>query len=216
LARFAPEPSYSEKLESSKGCAPLPIGDGAGRSRRHIPGVRVEEDPIFIKDGHVYTSAGITAGLDLALALVAEDYGHRKATEIARDLVMFLRRPGGQSQFGSLLAAQASSRRPIENLQAWILEHLRDNLNVETLAARCGMSPRHFARVFTSEKEITPARFVEQARVEAARILLSEDQHGLKEVASHCGFGSADVIRRAFARVLGVTAREYANRFRGP
>jgi transcriptional regulator GlxA family with amidase domain len=179
------------------------------------PGVRVDEDPIFIKDGHVYTSAGITAGLDLALALVAEDHGHRKATEIARDLVMFLRRPGGQSQFSTLLAAQISSRRPIENLQAWILEHLGDDLSVEMLAARCGMSPRHFARVFASEKEITPARFVEQARVEAARTLLGEGLYGLKEVASHCGFGSADVMRRAFARVLGVTAREYASRFRG-
>ena len=112
------------------------------------------------------------------------------------------------------LEAQTSSRRPIEDLQAWILEHLGDNLNVEALAIRCGMSPRHFARVFTSEKEITPARFVEQARVEAARTLLGEGRRGLKEVASHCGFGSVDVMRRAFARVLGVTAREYANRFR--
>ena len=127
------------------------------------PDVTVEDDPIFIKDGHVYTSAGITAGIDLALALVEEDHGHRKATEIARELVMFLRRPGGQSQFSSLLEVQTSSRRPIEDLQAWILEHLGDNLNVETLAVRCGMSPRHFARVFTSEKEITPARFLEQA-----------------------------------------------------
>jgi transcriptional regulator GlxA family with amidase domain len=179
------------------------------------PGVAVEDDPIFIKDGHVYTSAGITAGIDLALALVEEDHGHRKATEIARDLVMFLRRPGGQSQFSSLLEAQTSSRRPIEDLQAWILDHLRDKLDVETLAARCSMSPRHFARVFAKEKEITPARFVEQARVEVARTLLGEGRRGLKEVASQCGFASAVLMRRAFARVLGVTAREYADRFQG-
>ncbi len=183
-------------------------------AQRH-PDVAVEDDPIFIKDGHVYTSAGITAGIDLALALVEEDQGYRKATEIARDLVMFLRRPGGQSQFSGLLQAQTSSRRPIEDLHAWILGHLRDRLDVEHLAARCGMSPRHFARVFSNEKQITPARFVEQARVEAARALLSDSGHGLKEVASHCGFGSAAVMRRAFIRVVGVTARDYADRFHG-
>jgi transcriptional regulator GlxA family with amidase domain len=178
------------------------------------PAVAVEDDPIFIKDGHVYTSAGITAGIDLALALVEEDHGHRKATEIARDLVMFLRRPGGQSQFSSLLAAQTSSNRPIEDLQAWIPGHLRDRLDVETLAARCGMSPRHFTRVFSREKRLTPARFVERVRVESARTLLGDGGRGLKDIAMLVGFGSEMVMRRAFTRVLGVTAREYADRFR--
>ena len=135
----------------------------------NFPKIRVEPDPIFIKDGNVYTSAGVTAGIDLALALVEEDHGQRKALEIARDLVIFLRRPGGQSQFSGLLAAQTSSRRPIEDLQAWIFENLTADLSVEVLAAQCGMSPRHFARVFASEKKVTPARFVEQTRVDAAR-----------------------------------------------
>jgi transcriptional regulator GlxA family with amidase domain len=179
-----------------------------------FPKVTVEPDPIYIKDGHVYTSAGVMSGLDLALALVEEDHGQRKALEIARDLVIFLRRPGGQSQFSNLLAAQVSSRRPIEDLQAWIFENLTADLNVEALAERCGMSPRHFARVFTSEKKVTPARFVEQTRVDAARVLLEGSKDGLKETATRCGFGSADSMRRAFVRVLGVTAGEYSERFR--
>lgn len=179
-----------------------------------FPKITVEPDPIYIKDGHVYTSAGVTSGLDLALALVEEDHGQRKALEIARDLVIFLRRPGGQSQFSSLLAAQVSSRRPIEDLQAWIFENLTANLNVESLAEQCGMSPRHFARVFALEKKVTPARFVEQTRVEAARSLLEGSNDGLKEIATRCGFGGADSMRRAFVRVLGVTAGEYSERFR--
>ncbi len=187
--------------------------DWCGRLAEAFPNVKVEQDPIFIKEGKVYTSAGVTAGIDLALALVEEDHGHRRALEIARDLVVFMRRPGGQSQFSSLLAAQASSRRPIEDLQAWIVEHLRSDLGVETLAQRCGMSARHFARVFTTEKGITPARWVEQIRVDAARALLEGTRYGPKEVAARTGFGSADSMRRSFVRVLGVAPGEYARRF---
>ncbi|HLJ48916.1 MAG TPA: DJ-1/PfpI family protein [Bryobacteraceae bacterium] len=184
------------------------------RLERGNPDTRVERDPIFVKDGHVYTSAGVTAGIDLALALVEEDHGPRRALEIARDLVMFLRRPGGQAQFSSLLAAQASSRRPIEDLQAWVLGHLNEDLSVDVLASRCGMSPRQFARVFAAEKGVTPARFVEQTRVHAARVILEETTNGVKEVALQTGFGSADSMRRSFVRILGVSPGEYAERFR--
>jgi transcriptional regulator GlxA family with amidase domain len=187
--------------------------DWCARLAEAFPKVKVEQDPIFIKEGKIYTSAGVTAGIDLALALVEEDHGHRRALEIARDLVVFMRRPGGQSQFSSLLAAQASARRPIEDLQAWIVEHLRSDLAVEKLAKRCGMSSRHFARVFATEKGITPARWVEQIRVDAARALLEGTQYGPKEVAARTGFGSADSMRRSFVRVLGVAPGEYARRF---
>jgi transcriptional regulator GlxA family with amidase domain len=179
-----------------------------------FPRVRLETDPIFVKDGHVYTSAGITAGIDMALALVEEDHGSRRAAEIARDLVIFLRRQGGQSQFSSLLAAQVAARRPIEELQSWIVDHLDADLNVAALAAQCGMSARHFARVFLQETGVTPARFVERARVEGARTLLEASTEGVKQVAARTGFGSADSMRRIFLRHLGVTPGEYARRFR--
>jgi len=180
----------------------------------HFPKVTVEQDPIFIKDGKVYTSAGITAGFDLTLSMIEEDFGRHRALEIARDLVMFLRRQGGQSQFSAALSAQASESRPIEDLVIWILEHLDADLSVEALAERCGMSPRTFARVFAREKGVTPARFVARARVEAARSLIEESARGVKETAAQCGFGSADSMRRLFLRVLGITASEYADRFR--
>ena len=179
-----------------------------------FPQVRVERDPIFIKDGHVYTSAGITAGIDLALAMVEEDHGQRRALEIARDLVIFLRRPGGQSQFSSLLAAQVSARRPLEDLQAWVMENLDQDLSVGALAKQCGMSPRHFARVFATEKRLTPGRFVEQSRIDAARALLESSNEPIKKIAARCGFGSLDSMRRAFIKTLGVTTRQYAERFR--
>ncbi len=188
--------------------------DWCARLAQQFPKVKVEQDPIYIKEGHVYTSAGVTAGIDLALAMVEEDHGHRRALEIARDLVVFMQRPGGQSQFSSLLAAEASSHRPIEELKGWIVEHLHDDLDVNTLAKRCGMSPRHFARVFAAEKGITPARFVDQIRVDAARALLEATDYGPKEIAERAGFGGSDSMRRSFVRVLGVTAGEYARRFR--
>ena len=188
--------------------------DWCARLAEAFPNVKVEQDPIYLKEGNVYTSAGVTAGIDLALALVEEDHGHRRALKIARDLVVFMRRPGGQSQFSSLLAAQASARRPIEDLQAWMVDHLRSDLSVATLARRCGMSPRHFARIFAIEKGVTPARFVEQIRVDAARALLEGSNDGPKEVAARTGFGSADSMRRSFVRGLGVAPGEYARRFR--
>ena len=183
------------------------------RLARDHPAVAVEEDPIFVRDGNVYTSAGVTAGMDLALALVEEDHGHDAAMRIARHLVMFVRRPGGQSQFSAALDLQAAERRPIRDLQTWISGHPSEDLSVSALAARAHMSPRNFARVFREEVGQTPARFVERVRVEAARRLLEESEAGLDRVARECGFGGADSMRRSFLRVLRVAPSEYRGRF---
>ena len=180
---------------------------------RQYPKVRVDSDPIFVRDGKVYTSAGVTAGMDLALALVEEDYGRAIALEVARGLVLFLRRPGGQSQFSAQLAAQAADREPLRELQSWIADHLDHDLSVEALADRVAMSPRNFARVFTREVGATPARFVETARIEAARRRLEESRDGVDAVAAHCGFGSAESMRRVFLRHLRVPPSAYRHRF---
>ena len=184
------------------------------RLARDYPAVTVEEDPIFVRDGNTYTSAGVTAGMDLALALVEEDHGHEAAMRIARHLVMFVRRPGGQSQFSAALDLQAAERRPIRDLQAWIAGHPSGDLSVEALAERAHMSPRNFARVFRAEVGQTPARFVERVRVDAARRLLEESEAGLDRVARDCGFGGADSMRRSFLRVLRVPPSAYRSRFR--
>lgn len=133
------------------------------------PRITVEPDRIYVQDGRVYTSAGVTAGMDLALALVEEDFGSASALQVARALVLFLRRPGGQAQFSSLLSLQASEYRPLRELQVWIAENLKQDLSVENLAARAAMSPRNFARVFAREFGVTPAHFVENLRLEASR-----------------------------------------------
>jgi transcriptional regulator GlxA family with amidase domain len=181
---------------------------------RRYPRVTVDADPIFIRDGNIYTSAGVTTGMDLALALVEEDYGREAALQIARDLVLYLRRPGGQSQFSPLLLAQGNSQEPLRELQTWIAENVDADLSVSALARRVAMSPRHFARVFTREVGMTPGQFVEKMRVEAARRRLEESPHGLKHVAVDCGFGSADTMRRAFLRTLRVAPVVYRSRFR--
>jgi transcriptional regulator GlxA family with amidase domain len=178
------------------------------------PAARVEPDPIFVRDGKLYTSAGVTAGMDLALALVEEDLGREAALAVARRLVLFLKRPGGQSQFSAPLAAQGAERAPLRDLQSWVPEHLADDLSVPALARRAGMSPRNFARVFTREVGVTPARFVEETRVEAARRALEEGDDGVEAVAMRCGFQSAEVMRRAFLRLLRVGPAEYRKRFR--
>lgn len=182
-------------------------------SREH-PGIEVDDDPIFIRDGNIYTSAGVTSGMDLALALVEEDHGRDVAMRIARHLVMFVRRPGGQSQFSALLELQATDRRPMRDLQAWMAEHLDEDLSVDALADRVHMSPRNFARVFRREVGKTPARFVERLRIEAARRRLEESDGGLDRIARECGFGSADSLRRSFRRVLRVAPGDYRGRFR--
>jgi transcriptional regulator GlxA family with amidase domain len=181
---------------------------------KQYPKVTVAPDPIFVRDGNVYTSAGVTAGMDLALALVEEDHGRELALEVARQLVMFLRRPGGQSQFSAQLAAQTADREPLRELQAWIGEHPDADLSVPALARRVAMSPRNFARVFTREVGMTPARFVESVRVEAARRRLEESAHGVDTVAAACGFGTAESMRRAFLRIVRVPPAAYRHRFR--
>src|SRR4029453_14977606 len=173
------------------------------------PAVRVEHEPLWVKDGNIYTSAGISAGIDLALAWVEEDCGAALAHEAARELVLFLRRPGGQPQVTVSLSAQRSEMASIRELQIWIAEHLHAKLSVEDLADRMAMSVRHFERVFTREVGTTPSQYVLQLRVETARRQLERTERGLKQVASGAGFGSVDVMRRAFVRLLGITPRRY-------
>ena len=167
------------------------------------PEVHVEREPIFTRDGNVYTSAGATAGMDLALDLVREDHGSEIAQEIARWLVLYVTRSGSQAQLSVSLQAQATERKPLRDLQLWISEHLRGDLSVEALAARAGMSVRNFARAFKHEMGTTPAAYVESARVEAARRKLELGSASIEQVASEVGFGSPDTLRRAFARTVG-------------
>lgn len=176
---------------------------------KRYPAVRVEHEPLWVKDGNIYTSAGISASIDLALSWVEEDCGAGVAHEAARELVLFLRRPGGQPQVSVSLAAQASEMASIRELQIWIAEHLDRKLSVEGLAERMAMSARNFERVFTREVGTTPSQYVLQMRVEAARRQLERTDKGLKQVASAAGFGSVDVMRRAFVRLLGITPRRY-------
>ena len=174
---------------------------------------KVDPDPIYIRDGKLYTSAGVTAGMDLALAMVEEDLGSPLALEVARELVMYLRRAGGQSQFSTALALQASDRRQIEELLGWVLEHLTEDLSVNNLAAHAGMSARNFARVFADETGTPPGEFVHRIRVEAARRRLEESPDKLQKIAADCGFGSVNSLRRSFYRVLRVVPSEYRSRF---
>jgi transcriptional regulator GlxA family with amidase domain len=184
------------------------------RLAREYPKVRVQRDPIYLRDGCVYTSAGITAGIDLSLALVEEDHGREVSLQIARFLVMFLVRPGGQAQYSHMLSHQATASEPLRELQVWMLEHLRDHMTVESLSERLGLSARHFTRVCLRETGMNPGQFLDRMRVEAAQQIIDSSKKGLKEVAELCGFNSAESMRRAFSRVLGVTAAEYASRFR--
>lgn len=181
---------------------------GRELAARH-PGVRVEHDPIWVKDGNIYTSAGLSAGIDLALAWVEEDCGASLAHDAARELVLFLRRPGGQPQVSISLASQASEMTSIRELQIWIAEHLQARLSLDGLADRMAMSVRNFERVFTREVGTTPSQYVLQMRVEAARRQLERTDAGLKQVAAAAGFGGADVMRRAFVRLLGITPGRY-------
>jgi transcriptional regulator GlxA family with amidase domain len=180
---------------------------------RRFPGVEVQPDPIFVRDGGFYTSAGATAGLDLVLALVEEDLGRRVALTVAQWMVVFLKRPGGQAQFSVQLSTQMADRRPLRDLQAWVLDHPGVDLSVEALARRVNMSPRNFFRVFVREVGMTPGRFVERVRVEAARRLLEETSRGVPDVATASGFGSQEAMRVAFRRALGVSPKGYRSRF---
>jgi transcriptional regulator GlxA family with amidase domain len=181
---------------------------------RDHPEVAVDPDPIYIRDGRVATSAGVTSGIDLALALVEEDLGREVALSIARHLVVFLRRPGNQAQFSAQLAAQTAQREPLREVQQWITEHPADDLGVETLAARARLSPRHFARAFQAETGMTPGRYVDRVRLEHARRLLEDTGDGIEEISRASGYGTAEAMRRAFVRTLGAPPAEYRRRFR--
>jgi transcriptional regulator GlxA family with amidase domain len=176
---------------------------------KRYPRVKVESAPLWVKAGNIYTSAGISAGIDLALGWVEEDCGSGVAHEAARELVLFLRRPAGQPQLSLSLAAQASEMRALQELQLWIAENLQRRLSVEDLAGHVAMSARNFERVFTREVGTAPAQYVLRVRVEAARRQLEHTERGFKQVATASGFGGPDSMRRAFVRLLGITPQRY-------
>ncbi|HWY58956.1 MAG TPA: DJ-1/PfpI family protein [Terriglobales bacterium] len=183
----------------------------AGKLAKRYPQVAVDPDKIFVQDGKVWTSAGVSTGADLALAMVEEDHGHELALEVARHMVLFLRRSGGQSQFSSQLAAQASGLQPIRELIAWISEHLDGDLSVPALANRAGMSHRNFSRVFSQQVGTTPARFVARLRVQAAKARLEQTTDKVEAIASQAGFGDGEALRRQL-RSEGATPRLYRAR----
>ncbi|XXY85872.1 DJ-1/PfpI family protein [Sorangium sp. So ce296] len=180
---------------------------------RQFPAIEVDPDAIFVRSGKIYTSAGTTASIDLALSLVEEDLGYDVALEVARGMVVFLKRPGGQSQFSRPLRAQEAAAGPLGRVIAWALRHLDADLRVEVLAERAGMSPRNFARTFARALQTTPAKFVEAARLEQARSCLEGGRASIKQLARDCGFGTDERMRRAFQRTLQVTPEEYRRRF---
>jgi transcriptional regulator GlxA family with amidase domain len=182
--------------------------------REQYPAIDVDPDPIFIKDGRIATSAGITAGIDLALALVEDDLGRDAALDVARALVVFLRRPGNQAQFSAQLSAQVAQRAPLRDVQQWIAEHPAGDLSVETLAQMASLSPRHFARAFAAEVGMPPGRYVERTRLEAARRHLEDTAEGVEQTARACGYRTTEAMRRAFIEALGVSPAEYRRRFR--
>ncbi|ANI82663.1 GlxA family transcriptional regulator [Kosakonia oryzae] len=177
------------------------------------PLVNVEGGPLYIQDGPIWTSGGVSSGFDLTLALVEEDYGFTLARDVAQDMVMYLRRPGGQLQFSRYHLQQTESIGPVSELQSWILENLTDDLSVEKLAERVAMSPRNFTRVFTRETGVPPARYVAEARLAAARHRLEQTRETLESVAAATGFGNSINLRRIFERQLQLTPGEYRQRF---
>ncbi|HWT35251.1 MAG TPA: helix-turn-helix domain-containing protein, partial [Paraburkholderia sp.] len=198
----------------------------AGRLAERFPRVHVDAEPIFIREPlsgqagstggeerSVWTSAGVTAGIDLALALIQEDYGHPVAMQVARRLVVFVKRPGGQAQFSAALAAQASAGGAFDGLHGWMASNLNGDLSVERLAEEASMSPRTFARRYVDEVGRTPAKTVSAMRLEAASRALAESRRPLKRIALDCGFGSEQNLRRAFMRSFGVLPLDYRERF---
>lgn len=179
-----------------------------------VLGSGVCADAIYIRDGRIYTSAGVTAGMDMALAMLEEDWGTPVALAVARELVLFLKRPGGQSQFSDHLAAQFSEDSPLRDLQLWMLEHLPEDLSVTRLAARAAMSPRNLARHFVATTGVSPALYVRQLRINAARRKLEQTPLRVSLIARRCGFGSEESLRRNFVAALGVSPVAYRERFR--
>lgn len=185
----------------------------AERLAAMFPAVRVDADPIFINDGPYWTSAGVTAGMDLALALIEADHGHALAIAVARDMVMFLKRPGSQSQFSVALAVQEQSAGRFSDLHAWIAAHLQHDLRIERLAERLGMAPRSFARSYVAEVGRTPAKTVELMRFEAACRALEDTRLPLKRIAARVGYGEEQNLRRAFLRQMKISPAQYRARF---
>jgi transcriptional regulator GlxA family with amidase domain len=179
---------------------------------RRFPAIRVEPDPIFVRDGSIWTSAGVTAGIDLALALVEQDLGHAASLAVARYLVVFLKRPGGQAQFSAALALQTAEDK-FGALHDWISRHLAEDISLQVLARQAGMSERSFSRRYAEATGLTPGRAVEQLRVEAARRLLLESRLPVKRISQRCGFGSEETMRRSFIRLLAVSPQDYRSRF---
>ena len=180
---------------------------------RKFPKIKVERDPIYIKEGNVYTSAGISTGMDLALAMVEEDFGRDVAVMVARVLVLYLKRPGNQSQFSNILMHQTVDYEPIQMIQNWIIDHLDEELTVEMLAEKASMSQRNFARVFLKETGITPAKYVEKVRLETARRRLEETRLTIDEISDECGIRNANGLRRLFLRHMRTTPSEYRKNF---
>jgi transcriptional regulator GlxA family with amidase domain len=187
--------------------------DLAATLARMYPKVRVDGECIYTRDGHIWTSAGVSAGADLALAMLEEDHGHELALAVARRMVLFLRRPGGQSQFSSQLAAQAAEHHPIRELVAWIVDNLNSELSVPRLARRAGMSERNFGRIFQKEIGLTPARYVAQQRLETARRMLEETGEKVETIAVSAGFGDGEALRRALQSRLRISPALYRERF---
>jgi transcriptional regulator GlxA family with amidase domain len=185
----------------------------ADKLRQDYPGLNIDPDQIFIREGQLSTAAGVTSGIDLALALVEEDYGRDIALIVARYMVVFLKRPGGQSQFSAHLTAQIADKGPIQSIAEHILTHLRADLSVDTLAGRANMSTRNFSRVFLRDIGVTPADFVEAARLDAARRMLQDSAMALQRIADRCGFADVHGMRRVFQRKLGVGPTDYRATF---
>jgi transcriptional regulator GlxA family with amidase domain len=171
--------------------------------------IRVQPDKIFVRDGDMYTSGGVTAGIDLALSLVEDDWGSEVASGVARRMLIFMRRPGGQSQFSSYVLNDAKTRKDFRELRAWIVSNPEADLSVESLAERMAMSPRNFSRLFCQEMGITPAKFTERVRVEAAKNMMVQTDQPVESVAVNCGFNSAEQMRRSFQRLLKTTPQDY-------
>jgi len=177
------------------------------------PDVKVEPNQIFIQEGNIFTSGGITSGIDLALTMLEDDWGHDIALAVARYIVVFLKRPGGQSQFSNYLTAEAAHRPDLRELQTWIMAHPAEDLRVEVLASRVCMSPRNFARLFLAETGMTPAKYVEMARIDAARHYLQTSNLSIEMIAEKSGFFDPERMRRSFIRQLGVNPKNYRDRF---
>lgn len=181
--------------------------------QQDFPEIQVDSEALYINQGVIYTSAGVTAGIDLALSLVEEDLGREVASYIAKRLVVFLRRPGNQTQFSNVLERQSLLTDDFSGFHNWLLENIETSITVESMAQHCSLSPRHFARRFSEQMKITPAKYLESLRVEQARLLMENGQQSLKSVAYACGFSSIEQLRRSFTRLLSVTPSDYQSRF---